>query len=115
MTRSTTEVIHSHLAKRLAGDVEGDIKENFSEDVILLSCHGVFKGHEGIRESAAMLAEDVGDAVFAYNHTQIEDKYALLEWSASKGKNLVKDGADSFVVEDGKITFQTVHYSPLDS
>lgn len=111
MGRTTTEVIQSHLMKRLEGDLEGDIQENFSPDVIILSSYGTFKGHDGIRESAARLAEDIGEAQFAYNHTQIEGDYALLEWSARHGKRPVKDGADSFVVRSGKIVLQTIHYS----
>ena len=98
--------------KRLKGDVEGDIKENFATDVIILSSYGVFKGHEGVRDSAARLAKDLGEAKFIYNHTQIEANYAFLEWSAKQGKNGVRDGADSFVIEDGKIVLQTIHYSP---
>ncbi len=97
--------------KRLEGDVEGDIKANFSPDVIILSSYGVFKGHDGVRQSAARLAEDIGEAEFAYNHTQIEGNYALLEWSAKHTKRPVLDGADSFVVENGKIVLQTIHYS----
>lgn len=112
MAKTTTATIHSHLMKRLEGDLEGDIKANFSPDVIILSCYGVFKGHNGVRRSAAKLAKDIGEAEFAYNHTQIEGKFALLEWSTRNGKRPVKDGADSFVVEDGKIVLQTIHYSP---
>lgn len=111
MARTTTEVIQSHLMKRLEGDLEGDIQENFSLDVLILSSYGVFRGHDGIRQSASKLADDIGEAEFEYNHTQIEGNYALLEWSAKNGKRAVCDGADSFVVENGKIVLQTIHYS----
>lgn len=97
--------------KRLKGDVKGDIKQNFSTDVIILSSFGVFRGHEGIEKSAAKLERDLPGAVFAYNHTQIEGNYALLEWSAELPDRRVCDGADSFVVDKGKIILQTIHYS----
>jgi len=110
--RTTTEVIQDHLMKRLEGKVEEDIAENFSKDVILLSSFGTFRGHEGIKKSAEKLDRDMHGATFTYNHTQIEDDYALLEWSATLQDKSVTDGADSFVVKDGKIILQTVHYSP---
>lgn len=76
--RSTTEVFEDHLAKRLKGDVEGDIKANYARDVVLLTGTGVFKGHDGVRESAAELAKYTGDMEFVYNHTLVEGEYSLL-------------------------------------
>jgi hypothetical protein len=112
MSRNTTEVIQDHLQKRLVGEVEADIAENFSTDIIILSSFGTFRGHEGVKQCSKKLERDIGNVSFNYNHTQIEEEYAFLEWTASKGKELVCDGADSFVVENGKIVMQTVHYSP---
>jgi hypothetical protein len=98
--------------KRLNGDVEGDIKENFSPDIIILSSFGTFHGHDGVRHSAAKLKDALGDATFSYNHTMIEGNYTFLEWTGSSKDTAVCDGADSFVVQDGLITMQTIHYSP---
>ena len=109
--RTTTEVFEDHLAKRLAGDVEGDIRDNYAKDVIFLTGTGAFEGHDGVKKSAAELDAYVGNIPYEYNHTLIKDKYAFLEWTA-KGKNKeVLDGADSFVIEDGKIVLQTIHYT----
>lgn len=36
---------------------------------------------------------------------------AFLEWSGVSAENSVHDGADSFVVCDGRIRYQTIHYS----
>lgn len=102
-TRSTTEVIQDHLTKRLNGKVKEDIRDNYAENVVMLSRYGTFTGHGGIAESAKQLEDDMPGAEFVYNHTQIEDKYALLEWSAHMPNKVVTDGADSFVVEDGYI------------
>lgn len=112
MNRTSTEVIQDHLAKRLVGDIEGDISTNFSEDVIILSSYGTFRGHEGVRDSAAKLKKAMGNAIFAYNHTMIEGDFAFLEWSGESQQKKVSDGADSFVVKNGKIILQTIHYSP---
>lgn len=111
MVRSTTEVIEDHLVKRLEGDTEADIKTNFSQDVLLLSNKGTFEGHNGIRQSARTLSDFVGkQARFIYTHTLIKGGYAYLEWEAARGKDIICRGADSFVVEEGKIVFQSVYY-----
>lgn len=109
--QTTTEVFESHLAKRLAGEIEDDIKENYAEDVILLTGTGVFEGHDGIRKSANELQHYLGTAPFTYNHTLIRGPYAFLEWTAKKDDKAVYDGADSFVIQEGKIVLQTIHYT----
>jgi hypothetical protein len=111
MKRTPTEVIHDHLAKRLANDVEGDITENFDKNILILSSFGVFKGHDGVRASAKLLDEKVGKAVFHYNRTLVDRDYGFLEWSADSDSVKVWDGADSFVVREGKIVLQTIHYT----
>lgn len=67
--RKTTEVFEDHLSKRLQGDVEGDIATNYAEGVVLLTGTGVYKGHDGVRQSAAELSDYVGEATFTYNLT----------------------------------------------
>lgn len=103
-----------HLAKRLAGDIEGDIKQNYSSHVILLTGTGALHGHEGVRSSAAELEKHTEGMMFSYNHTLVEDEYAFLEWTATGNGKKVGDGADGFVIRDGKIIVQTIHYSVSD-
>lgn len=112
--RSTTEVVHDHLLKRLGGDLDGDLA-NYAEDVVMLTGSGEFRGHEGVRQCAAELDRLVGDAAFIYDTTMISGEYGFLQWSAREGEQpVVCDGADSFVVRDGLIVMQTVHYTPRD-
>lgn len=111
MARTTTEVLQNHLAKRLKGQVEEDIKENYSDDIIILSSFGVFRGPSGVRESAGKLASSLGEAVFHYKHIVVERDYGFLEWTGESDDREVCDGADSFVIENGKIVLQTVHYT----
>lgn len=110
-TKSTSEVIDSHLKNRENGELEKDIHENISKDVIILSTYGTFKGHEGVRRSSAKLKELVGDVQYSYDKILIEGDYAYLEWSVESQHISVHDGADSFVVKEGKIVFQTAHYT----
>src|SRR3954470_7301410 len=110
--RTATEGINDHLAKRLAGDIEGDIKTNYADDVVFLTGTGAFHGHDGVRHSAAELNHYVTDkASFDYRHIIIEGDYAFLEWTATAEDRIVGDGADGFVIKEGKIILQTIHYS----
>lgn len=114
--RTTTEVFQDHLKRRLEGDVEGDIQANFAPNVVLLTGTGEYRGHEGVRNSASELAGYLGkDATFRYDHTLVVDGFAFLEWSANTEQGMVCDGADSFVIEDGKILFQSIHYTVQDT
>jgi hypothetical protein len=111
--RSTTEVIQDHLSNRLRRDAKTDLR-NYSDDVILLTGSGRYDGHDGLSAAAAELKRLVGDgAQFTYNETLIAGPYAFLQWSAyDEGEKRVTDGADSFVVHDGLIVLQTIHYTP---
>lgn len=111
--RSVTEVIYDHLSKRLTGDLEGDIETNFAEDVLLLSGFGTFRGHGGIVQSSALLEEAMAGGAFTYSRAVIEGEYGFLEWTGDNSSTVVTNGADSFHVVDGKIVFQSVHYTVL--
>lgn len=109
--KTTTEIVYSHLEFRLRGETGADICENFSEDVVILSSFGQFYGHDGVRNSARILSEQVPDGVFTYRQTTVENNFAFLEWTANAREEKVCDGADSFVIDDGKIILQTIHYT----
>lgn len=112
--RTTTEVLHHHLQLRLDGDLERDLRENYAEDVLVLSGFATYRGHEGVRQSAAQLAEAIEGGSFTYARTVIEDEYAFLEWTARDGDMAIADGADSFRIVDGRIVFQSIHYTALE-
>jgi hypothetical protein len=109
--RAATEVFEDHLNKRLAGKVKEDITNNYSEKIILLTGTGIFIGHKGVSESADELNQNIPDARFSYKHTLVKKGYAFLEWTADSLHGKVSDGADSFVISEGKIIFQSVHYT----
>jgi hypothetical protein len=109
--RSTEEVLHSHLEHRSAGDLAGDLEENYHPEVVLLSAEGVHRGHHGVRRLDGILHHYVGEGQWTAIRLEVEDKMGFLEWRSDGGKRQVHDGADSFVVADGKIVAQTIHYS----
>lgn len=113
LTRSTREVLEDHLQRSLDGDFETDIERNLSPDAIVLSARGVHHGREGAKELAKLLMQELPGAVFRYGTRVVEGEHAFLEWTARGGGRRVDDGADSFVVRDGLIVAQTIHYTVL--
>jgi hypothetical protein len=112
--RSTTEVLHDHLVKRLEGRVDDDIEANYADDVVLLGGSGDYRGRSGIRESADELARLLPDVGFEYEQTVLAGPYAYLEWAARRDGRLAALGADSFVIEQGRIVMQTVHFRVVE-
>lgn len=109
--RSPAEVFEDHL--RLAGEhrFEEDIERNFSPEGVVLERRGVFRGREGARELARLLAQELPDAPYVYTNRMVEGRVAFLEWTAEAEHARVRDGADSFLIEDGWIVVQTIHYT----
>jgi hypothetical protein len=92
--------------------VEEDIRRNVSEDIVILINRGTFRGHEGVRELARMLGEELPKhRSFEYTYTAVEGRMAFLEWAYEDANVRVRDGADSYLIEDGKIVAQTIHYT----
>jgi hypothetical protein len=111
--RSTDEVLHDHLARALDGDVEADLALNFAPDCVLLTSYGVFHGHDGLREAARLLDEQLGGTAYEYRRTMTHGELGFLEWTAETPYAVVEDGADSYVVREGRIVAMTAHYTVL--
>lgn len=109
--RTTREVFEDHLRLRAEGDLESDIARNFSDDLVLLHVDGVERGHAGARKSGTRLKDQLPDSEFEYRARHVEGPYAYLEWSATSRRARVRDGADSFVIRDGWIVMQSIHYT----
>jgi hypothetical protein len=110
-SRPTTEVFDDHLERARRGDVEGDLERNYAPDVVVLSVYGVHRGHVGTRELADLLERQLPSAQFDYTLRLVEGDVALLEWTATADGARVEDGVDTFVVRDGRIVAQTIHYT----
>jgi hypothetical protein len=109
--RSAAEVFDDHLS--LAGEhrFEEDIERNVSPEVVIFERRGIFRGREGARELARLLEEELPKAPYVYTNRMVEGRVAFLEWTAEAEHTRVRDGADSFVIEDGWIVAQTIHYT----
>jgi hypothetical protein len=109
--RSAEEVFEDHLRLAGAHRFDDDIERNVSPDCVVLERRGVFRGHDGVRELARLLAEELPDAPYRYTNRLIEGRIAFLEWTAEAEHARVRDGADSFLIEHGWIVAQTIHYT----
>lgn len=109
--RSAQEVFDTHLRFRLDGALETDLERNYSERVVMFIGDGVFRGHDGVRELAKRLRSDLPQASIEYRTRTVDGEVCFLEWGARSNAGDVDDGVDSFVVRDGKIVAQTIHYT----
>jgi SnoaL-like protein len=118
--RSAREVLDDHLGLSqqwtteagLQDSLEDDLRRNVSEDVVVIMNRGVFRGHEGVRELARALAEELPDhRQFQYTFVAAEGRMGFLEWIYEDTTVRVRDGVDSYLIEAGKIVIQTIHYT----
>jgi len=112
--RGTQAVLDDHLRLRMAHDVESDIARNYAPEVVMLTSVGKREGHEAVRDYAKILKEHVPpDYEVVVKH--VSGRFAFIEWRAREPGRSVEDGADSFVVENGKIVFQSIHYTLMET
>jgi ketosteroid isomerase-like protein len=105
----TQAVLEHHLAVLASGDVEG-ILQDYTDDSILLTQDGMFKGLAALRGffSAAVAGPfKPGTYDFTMDLVRVEGEVAYIVWRARcVGANIVL-ATDTFVVRDGKIVAQT--------
>jgi hypothetical protein len=114
LARSTREVFEDHLRESVEGAVENDLARNYAEDVVILTGRGVYRGHDGIRRLAQLLQEQLPGCTFHYITKEVEGEVAFLEWTADSPRARVEDGADSYLIRDGRIVTQTIHYTVVE-
>ena len=109
--RSPAEVLDDHLRESKEGSIEADLSRNYSEDLVVLTGSGTFRGHDGLRQLAERLRRELPDATFEYRTRLVEGEVGFLEWTAQSRDAHVGDGADSYVIKAGRIVAQTIHYT----
>lgn len=92
-----------------------NLRRNFSEDCVALTTRGVFRGHGGIRDLVEMEVEqmfggEMPGGSFRYIDKVVEGRMGFLEWAYEDARVRIR-GADSYLIEHGKIVAQTVHHT----
>ena len=116
-TRTTREVLDDHLARRSAGDLDGDLTTNYHPNIMILHAGGAVRGHDGVRRLASLLSRYHGNGSFQCHRVLTTDELAVIEWSGLGGRTdtLTLEGMESFIVRAGLIVAQTVHYATVDA
>jgi hypothetical protein len=111
---STKEVLERHLKCFGTGDLEGLLADYAPWVVVFrpfgfMGAGGVAKGLTAIRPVfSALLAEFARPGTrFEIRQQEIEGDYAYIVWEAETAENIYKPGSDTFVVNEGKIVFQS--------
>jgi hypothetical protein len=110
MSRSTSDVFRNHLQLREEGKLDEDLELNYSETVVLIHEHGTVSGRDGVRELRERLRKQLPGGTCQYLTQRVEGEYAFLLWRASSAIARIDYGVDTFVIRDGRIVMQTVHY-----
>jgi hypothetical protein len=110
-SRSTEEVFEDHLRLAKEHNFEDDVERNVSPDIVVLERRGIFRGRDGVRELALLLMEELPNAPYVYTNQLVSGRMAFLEWTSEAEFTRVRDGADSFLIENGWVVAQTIHYT----
>jgi ketosteroid isomerase-like protein len=110
-TRSPAEVYEQHSLAMVAGELE-HIVADYADDAIFITRAGVLRGKNGVRAGFTRLFEDLPNPRFDVRTRIFEGDVLFLEWSATSAASRADDGVETFVVRDGEIVLQTVHYTP---
>ena len=110
--RSAKEVFDDHLDPASGATWNGTWPATTPPTWSCSPPRGVLRGHDGVRESAALLYRAIRNADrYVYENAQCEDRVALLEWRAEGRTSAIRDGVDSYLIEHGRIVAQTIHYT----
>jgi ketosteroid isomerase-like protein len=110
MTRTPQEVMSHHAPALSAGDLD-EIVADFADDAVMITPAGPKYGKDGVREAFTQLLADLPQASWHLKKQITADDLVLLEWTADAARSRADDGVDTFLIRDGLIRAQTVHYT----
>ena len=110
MAKSTGDILDHHLQSFGAGDINS-ILEDYTDQSVFITPNGdVLRGPQQIKTLfEALFAEFAKPgASLSLNQKVVEGELVYIAWSAETADNVYELGTDTFVVRDGKITYQTL-------
>ena len=108
-TTSTTQaVVHHHLERFVALDLQG-VLADYAPDAVMIVPTGVLRGVQEITPLFQSLLAEFAQpgATFDLQQQVIEDDVAYIRWVAGTPDNTYELGTDTFIVRHGKIVVQT--------
>ncbi len=109
--RRPREVFEDHLELAQKGELEKDLERNYAPDSVLLTNYGVFHGRKGMKEAAELLEKQLPGGNYNYKLKLCHEEICFLHWTGRSDLSVIPDGADSYLIKDGKIKVQTIYYS----
>lgn len=105
---STQNVFEHHLQCFGTANLDG-IMSDYSEDSVLLTPTGAFKGRAAIRAffEAGFVEFTKRGTTFNAKQSYVEGDCAFIAWDAETPDNRYEGAADTFVIRDDKIVVQT--------
>jgi ketosteroid isomerase-like protein len=112
MTSTTEAVVHHHLERFAARDLQGVVAD-YAKDAVMIVPDGVLRGvHEITPLFRNLLAEFAKPgATFDLKQQVIEGDVAYIWWVAETPDTTFQLGTDTFFVRDGKIAVQTFAFT----
>jgi uncharacterized protein (TIGR02246 family) len=108
--RTAQEVFQRHARATIAGDLE-DIISDYAEDALFITQSGLLRGKDGVREGFTKLFGELPDPHFDVHTRILEGDVLFLEWTATATGPRGENRVETFLVRDGEIVLQTVHYT----
>jgi hypothetical protein len=62
-----------------------------------------YRGRDGLRASHKILQDSLPEAKTEFFNKLVDGEFAFLEWQAKSDNVEMREGADSFVIRDGRI------------
>jgi len=109
---STKDIWEHHIQAWSARDLEG-IVADYSDESVVLASNKFYRGQKEIRELFTKLFrifDGANDHVV--DPAILTSRLVYITWRARINNTPIPLGADTFVIEDGKIVYQTITSHP---
>jgi ketosteroid isomerase-like protein len=113
MTQTASALTQTTLGHHLdcfgRGDMDG-ILEDYTPESVLLTPTGIVRGKDELRGFFAGMFAEFGKPGMSFNmlSQSVDGDVAQIIWSAETADNSYEYASDTFVMENGKITAQTL-------
>lgn len=106
-TADCKRVLDDHLQAISSGDMDS-LMHDYTDESILITSNGSFKGLSAIKDEFIKLLKDYPPgSTFNLMKQIIHEDYILLIWAGESKKIVIPFAADTFVIKNGKIIFQS--------
>jgi ketosteroid isomerase-like protein len=103
------EIFQKHWDSVQSGDMDAIVRD-YAENAVLIRPNQTLAGHEGCRKFFHDLFEELEGFSAQQHSVTVGEATVLLEWRASHADGRTAIGADTFIIENGKIQIQTVAF-----